>query len=309
MIWQPFPDELGDADLVILQQENRILSNYPMLLGRLWMQRKVAYWGHGVNFQSAAPNGLREQWKKVMLKHVDWWFAYTNRTVDILCQAGYPRNRITCLDNAIDNESFSRDLTMVEGAQVEELRNSIDAPEGAPVGLFCGSLHREKRLDYMIAAADRVRKACRDFHLVVIGDGPCADEISVAARTRPWLHWVGSRKGAEKAAWFKLADIVVNPGLVGLHILDSFCAGTPMVTTADARHSPEIAYLEHGVNGLVVHGEPEQYAAAVIALLNDRARLEALKKAALQDASTYSLDKMVGRFASGIERCLSGPAP
>ena len=62
------------------------------------------------------------------------------------------------------------------------------------VGLFCGSLHREKRLDYMIAAADRVRKACRDFHLVVMGDGPCADEISVAARTRPWLHWVGSRK-------------------------------------------------------------------------------------------------------------------
>ena len=55
-----------------------------------------------MNFQSAAPNGLREQWKKVMLKHVDWWFAYTNRTVDILCQAGYPRNRITCLDNAIE---------------------------------------------------------------------------------------------------------------------------------------------------------------------------------------------------------------
>ena len=38
------------------------------------------------------------------------------------------------------------------------------------------------------------------------------------------------KKGREKAAWFKLASVVLNPGLVGLHILDSFWAGVPMVT-------------------------------------------------------------------------------
>lgn len=307
LVWQPFPADLRDADLVVVMQESRILSNYPLLLGRLWSPRRVAYWGHGVNFQSDAPAGLREKWKQMMLKRVDWWFAYTEMTVDILRRAGYPQKRITCLDNAIDNEAFERDLASVPDAQLQAMRVEIDAPEGAPVGLFCGSLYPDKRLDYMIAAADRIQAALPDFRLGVIGDGPSGGEIRAAAETRPWLKWLGVRKGLEKAAWFKLADVVINPGLVGLHILDSFCSGTPMITTAESRHSPEIAYLQDGVNGLVVHGEAARYADAVVALFNDRSRLEAIKRAALNDARHYTLDNMVKQFADGIERCVAMP--
>ncbi|MBU1397246.1 MAG: glycosyltransferase family 4 protein [Gammaproteobacteria bacterium] len=305
LVWQPFPADLHDADLVVVMQENRILSNYPLLLARLWSPRRVAYWGHGVNFQSDAPAGLREKWKQTLLNRVDWWFAYTGMTVDILRRAGYPQKRITCLDNAIDNEAFERDLAGVTDAQLQEMRVEIDAPVGAPIGLFCGSLYPDKRLDYMIEAADRIHAALPAFRLVVIGDGPSAVEIRAAAETRPWLKWLGVRKGQEKAAWFKLADVVINPGLVGLHILDSFCSGTPMITTAESRHSPEIAYLRDGVNGLVVHGEAARYADAVIALFNDRPKLEAIKQAALRDAEHYTLDNMVKRFAEGIELCVA----
>jgi glycosyltransferase involved in cell wall biosynthesis len=183
----------------------------------------------------------------------------------------------------------------------------MDAPAGAPIGLFCGSLYPDKRLAYLIAAVDHIHTVMPSFRLVVIGDGPSAGDIRTASKTRPWLKWVGVRKGLEKAAWFKLADVVINPGLVGLHILDSFYSGTPMITTAESRHSPEIAYLEDGVNGLIVRGDASQYADAVIALFNDRARLEKIKQAALHDATRYTLDNMVNRFADGIERCLSMP--
>jgi glycosyltransferase involved in cell wall biosynthesis len=305
IVWQPFPSDLRDADLVVVMQENRILSNYPLLLSRLWSPRRVAYWGHGVNFQSDAPAGLREKWKQMLLTRVDWWFAYTQMTADILHRAGYPQERITCLDNAIDNEAFERDLASVTDAQLQALRVEIDAPEGAPVGLFCGSLYPDKRLDYMFEAADRIHAALPAFRLVVIGDGPSASEIRVAMETRPWLKWLGVRKGLEKAAWFKLADVVINPGAVGLHVLDSFCSGAPMITTAESRHGPEIAYLEDGVNGLVVRGEASRYADAVIALFNDRSKLDAIKQAALRDAQRYTLDNMVNQFAEGISRCLS----
>lgn len=305
LVWQPFPAELRDADLVVVMQENRILSNYPLLLSRLWSPRRVAYWGHGVNFQSDAPGGLREKWKQMMLTRVDWWFAYTEMAADIVRRAGYPQKRITCLDNAIDNEAFERDLASVTDAQIRMMRAEIDAPEGAPVGLFCGSLYPDKRLDYMIEAADRIHAALPGFRLVVIGDGPSAGEIRAAAETRPWLKWVGVRKGPEKAAWFRVADVVINPGAVGLHVLDSFCSGTPMMTTAESRHGPEVAYLKDGINGLVVRGEADRYADAVVALFNDRTRLEALKQAALGDARHYTLDNMVNRFAEGIERCVS----
>ena len=307
LVWQPFPADLRDADLVVVMQENRILSNYPLLLSRLWSARKVAYWGHGVNFQSHAPAGLRERWKRMTLTRVDWWFAYTETSAEIVRRVGYPAERITCLNNAIDNEAFERELMQVTDAQLHAMRLLIDAPEGAPVGLFCGSLYPDKRLDFMINAADRIQAALPAFRLVVIGDGPSADVIRTAMATRPWLKWQGVRKGVEKAAWFRLADGVINPGAVGLHVLDAFCSGTPMMTTAEARHGPEIAYLRDGQNGLVVHGGEERYADAVIALFNDRAKLDAIKQTALQDGQRYTLNNMVGRFADGITQCLTTP--
>lgn len=97
----------------------------------------------------------------------------------------------------------------------------------------------------------------------------------------------------EKAAWFRLADVVINPGAVGLHVLDSFCSGTPMITTDEARHGPKIAYLLGGVNGRIVHGGTDRFAKAVIALFNDRAKLESIKQAALRDTQHYTLDNMV----------------
>lgn len=307
LVWQPFPWDVRDADLVVVMQENRILSNYPLLLGRLWSPRKVAYWGHGVNFQSEAPTGLREKWKQALLTRVDWWFAYTEMTAEIVRRAGYPSDRITCLDNAIDNDTFIRELANVDSEQIRSLRMQIDASKESPVGLFCGSLYPDKRLDYMIAAADLIHAAVPGFRLVVIGDGPSANEIRSAAESRPWLNWVGVRKGREKAAWFRLADVVINPGAVGLHVLDSFCSGTPMITTAESRHGPEVAYLKNGANGLVVRGDAKNYADEVIALFRDREKLAAIQRAALDDARYYTLDNMVSRFVDGIERCINMP--
>lgn len=307
LIWQPLPPSLKDADLVVLMQENRILSNYPLLLARLWSDRRVGYWGHGVNFQSAAPNGLRERWKRLLLTRVDWWFAYTEMTVNILQRSGYPAEKITQLDNTIDNQAFERDLAAVSDVQIQSLRREIDAPDGAPVGLFCGSLYADKRLGYMVDAADRIHSTLPAFRLLVIGDGPNADEIRNAMTTRPWLKWLGVRKGMNKAACFRVADVVINPGAVGLHVLDSFCSGVPMITTAESRHGPEVAYLKDGVNGLVVKGGVDRYAESVVDLLNDPVRLSLIKRAALHDADRYTLTNMVERFADGLARCLAMP--
>ncbi len=304
VLWQPFPIQHRDAGLVIVMQENRLLSNYPWLFLRGLHKAKVGYWGHGRNFQTRHPTGLLEKWKQFLVGRVDWWFAYTELTKDILLTDGYPDERITVLDNAIDNEGFVADLGSISDTRLAELRGELDLPESAQIGLYCGSLYPDKRLDYMLAAADQIKALLPKFHLLIIGDGPSAAEIKDAAVSRPWLHWVGVRKGLEKAAYFRLAHLVLNPGLVGLHVLDSFCAGVPMVTTSDARHSPEIAYLKDGENGLIVQGDALAYASAIIGLLQNPLRYAQLQAGALAGAQRYTLQNMVERFADGIERCL-----
>jgi glycosyltransferase involved in cell wall biosynthesis len=307
ILWQPFPGSLGDADLVVVMQENRILSNYPWLLSRWWSARKVAYWGHGKNLQSDVPAGLREKWKAFLLTRVDWWFAYTEMTVDILCQAGYPAHRITCLNNAIDTENFKTDLASWSADDIVAEKSRLGIAPNAPVGIFCGSLYPDKRLDLLVAAADRVRKAAPQFSLLVMGDGPSMPQLQDAAESRAWLYPMGVRQRREKALYFRMADVMLNPGAVGLHIVDSFCGGQVMVTTRNARHGPEVAYLSDGKNGVYGGDTPETYSRAVLALLQNPARLQAMKAAALADGECYTMQNMVHRFAEGIESALRAP--
>ncbi|MBK1678913.1 glycosyltransferase family 4 protein [Rhodocyclus tenuis] len=306
LVWQPFPAVLKDADLVVVMQENRILSNYPLLIGRIWSTQKIAYWGHGKNFQSDAPAGLREKWKDFLLSRVDWWFAYTEMTVDILRRAGYPQRQITCLDNAIDSSGFKADLAAWTAGELAAERARLGIAADSPVGLFCGSLYPDKRLDLLIAAADLIRREVPDFALLLIGDGPSMPQMREAAATRPWLHLLGVKKGREKALYFGMGDVMLNPGLVGLHIVDAFCSGLVMMTTTTARHSPEVAYLRNGINGMAAGDTAEAYSRAVLDIITDPERLAGMKRAAVADSDRYTLENMVRRFADGIEAALHG---
>lgn len=304
LVWQPMPKEVRDSDLIIVMQESRILSNYPLLLSRLFTRRKVAYWGHGRNFQSDLPSGLRERWKRVLLTRIDWWFAYTQMTVDILKNADYPIEKITSLENAIDTNSFKIDLSSWNESEVLAARERFGIDRDSPVGVFCGSLYPDKKLELLISSADWIKAKIPSFSMLVIGDGPSMPFMKECVATRPWIHLLGVKKGREKALYFRAGDVILNPGLVGLHIVDAFCSGLVMVTTRTARHSPEVAYLEDGVNGLMTEDSVESYGGAVLDLLSDKERLARMKAAALADSNRYTVDNMVKRFADGIESAL-----
>jgi L-malate glycosyltransferase len=308
LLWQPFPARHRDYDLVILVQENRILSNYPFLLARPFRKAQVAFWGHGRNFQSREPESVRERWKSWLLTKVDWWFAYTRITCDVLASGGFPEDRITCLNNAIDNDAFLGDLDRVTPQLTAGVRAESGLAEGAPLGLYCGSLYPDKRLELLVDVAERIHEEVPAFRLVVVGDGPSRADLERRLAGKGWARCVGVKRGLEKAAYFKLASAILSPGAVGLHVLDAFCAGVPMFTTRNARHGPEIAYLEHGRNGFVLDDDAGEFARSVLALLQDgRSRAEAAA-AGRAAARTYTLRNMIANFAGGIEACLASRA-
>lgn len=305
IVWQPLPNNKLDADLVIVMQESRILSNYYLLLKRFLGKVKVAYWGHGINFQSQNPNGIREKWKELMLHKVDWWFAYTQLTCSIIEKAKYPTERTTCLNNAIDTTGFKSDLSDISDIEIQHTKNKLGILENDVVAIFCGSLYPDKKLDLLITSSDIIRSQYPNFSLLVIGDGPSMPELQQAAQTRPWLHILGVKKGKEKALYFRLANIMLNPGLVGLHIVDAFCAGLVLCTTASAKHSPEIAYLRNGENGLITADTADAYSFAILELISKPKLLASMQAHALADSDFYTLDNMVENFVTGITSCLA----
>jgi glycosyltransferase involved in cell wall biosynthesis len=94
------------------------------------------------------------------------------------------------------------------------------------------------------------------------------------------------------------------PGLVGLAVLDSFALQTPTVTTHYPFHSPEIEYLENGVNGIIAANTLQDYAQAVTDLLQNDAKRRQLVEGCKISATKYTIDQMVNNYAGGILKCL-----
>jgi glycosyltransferase involved in cell wall biosynthesis len=305
LIWQHLPDIANNCELLILMQENRILSNYHHIVKRNLTGKKIGFWGHGKNLQSTKPTGLKEQWKLKWLTSVDWWFAYTQSTVDYLVSQSFESNKTTCLNNAIDIKGFKDQIAAVTDIELKSVCDELGIEDNSTVGIYCGSLYKEKRLELMIDAADLIKSKIDNFYLIIIGDGPDADILHEAAKTRGWLSLVGVKKGQDKALYYRLSKLVLNPGLVGLHVLDAFSAGVPMITTIDALHSPEYDYLEHNVNGLVLSGTVAEYAEGIINLLNDEQLYLAMSARSINDSNKYTVEAMAENFANGIIHCLA----
>lgn len=239
-----------------------------------------------------------------MLTKVDWWFAYTNVSVSLVRDAGFTPDRITCLDNAIDSDGFRSDLRAVTDAEIQFAKSQLDIGPEQKIALFCGSLYPEKRLDLLVEAFDHARQSRADITLVVVGDGPSMPDLRQAATSRPWIKILGTKRGKEKALYYRLASFILNPGAVGLHILDAFCAGLVMISTRTAKHGPEVAYIRDGVNGFLVDDSAVEVGRAILRILDNPQHLAQMRAAALADADRYSLGNMVENFAQGLVRAL-----
>lgn len=305
---QPFiqrlPRRLRESqNLVILPHENWMVANSLGLAFRRPPTQLLGFWGHGANFQDPDGHGLRQRVKASTAHMADWWFAYTVLSVEHLRSIGFPRERITCLNNAVDTWQLSRWREEINDEEREVARRRLGL-QGRVTGVFIGSLHVHKRLNFLLDTADRLRDRTDDFELIIIGDGPLKPRLLAQASSRPWLKVVGHLQGRAKALHASLGHVILNPGMVGLGILDSFALGIPLMTTDCRIHSPEIAYLRPGANGLITRNELDAYVSEVASLLGDPERLHLLAEGCREDAGRYNIDEMAANFADGIRGAL-----
>lgn len=289
------------CDLVIIQQENKLLLNYLLNLLSLTGVKKVAYFGHGRNFQSRRPTGLSERLKRFWATKVDWWFGYTEETGSHIASLGFPANRISIFNNTVDTQGLLRMVKATSPERLEQLRCDLSLSIDH-TAIFVGSLYEDRRLPFLMEAADLIRTRVPDFNLVFVGGGQQLAALSDFSSSRPWVKVMGPRFHVEKVELMLLSKVLLMPGLVGLAVVDAGAAELPTITTAFPYHSPEIAYVKDGINGLIINDweNPQAYANAVSDLLTSPDRLRDMRQAALHMSQSLTTEAMAERFAEGV---------
>lgn len=302
LCWQPCIDFVKNSDLVIVEQANKNLINYWLLLNSVFSRQKIAFWGHGLNLQDSKKS-LGNLFKKTYIGACDWWFAYTSKVKEFLTEHNFAEDRITVVQNAINTNEIIKWHNEISAEEMAGLRLHLNI-NSDNIGIYCGGIYPEKRMPFLIEAAELIKKDVPDFQLVILGSGPDVALLKGLIRDKPWVRYLGPKFGREKIMLFKISKVFLMPGLVGLAILDAFAAETPLITSDFPYHSPEIEYLENGQNGIMSANNTKNYAQEVSRVLNDETLLHHLKNGCKKASAKYTLETMVHNFKEGIVKCL-----
>jgi N-acetyl-alpha-D-glucosaminyl L-malate synthase BshA len=145
--------------------------------------------------------------------------------------------------------------------------------------------------------------------LILVGDGPdrsAAEWLAHDLNINHRVHFLGKQDRVNEL--LPLADLMVMPSSLesfGLAALEAMACKVPAIAT---RVGGVSELIEDGVTGLLFPvGAVDEMAAAAIALLKDRPRLDAMRDAARKDAQKrFCASLVVPKYIKYYETVLAG---
>lgn len=190
-----------------------------------------------------------------------------------------------------------------------ELPELTGAPlESAPTVAYVGRLHEIKRIDNLIRAVAIVRERLPDVRLVIVGPGErhqrgleaLAAQLGVAGAVE-FRGYVAVEEKFRVLETAHVSALLSRSEGLPMAALEAMATGTPVVLS-EGCHLPEI----DGAAGLVVPGEPDDTAAALLALLTDDARRRALGEGARAFARDFRREVVMPRMLTLLDELAGG---
>jgi D-inositol-3-phosphate glycosyltransferase len=194
---------------------------------------------------------------------------------------------------------------------------SASRPARPPTLLFVGRLQPLKGPDVAVRTLAAVRRHIPDARLRIVGGASGAGRGSDPAELRRLATALGVGEAVtlepavdqgSLADVYRDADVLVAPSrseTFGLVALEAQACGLPVV----AADVPGLSAVVHG-GGLLVPGhDPDDHAAAVVAVLTDPARAAALARDGVATAAGATWDRSVDRLQRVYREVLAARVP
>jgi len=295
--------------IVICEGSFGYLTFWMLLLLRSILGYKLIAWSHGIenkHFFQQKP-GLKS---RLLMSALDWCDAvvfYSNkRKVKVESYVGHSEKHFVA-HNTLQTKKLLELQAELSLAGQTPIRKKLGWSEDFHV-IFVGRLLKDKRIDLLLQAFEHLSREI-NVGLHIVGKGPELQLVKDAQGRQSRVYYHGEvLEDRPLGEMLFAADLLVNPGYVGLSIVHGFCFGKPLVTCSPTVtgpfHSPEIEYLDDGANGLLCKSTAESIRDAVLSLLLNPSKLREFSASALKTAMVQcSEERFLNSYKEAIDFC------
>ena len=189
-------------------------------------------------------------------------------------------------------------------------RRLLGVGDARPLVLYVGRLDREKSVDRVLLAFERVASTVPAAQLVLVGQGTETERLRRMAEALPVaerIRFLGLRPHHSLAECYQAADVFLfasETETQGLVLAEAAACGLPAVAV-DAPGCDEV--VRDGDTGVLTKGNPAALAEAVIGLLLDPERRRAMARRAREMAERLfdvklQIDRTMAVYADAVAR-------
>jgi glycosyltransferase involved in cell wall biosynthesis len=291
---------MNNYDLIIIPISVPFFLNYKILLMSKLLGFKVGMYGMGINFQkkNSSQTSFLEKIRKLLYVNTSFAIVYTESIKDtLISKHGGDSKKLFVAPNTLDVHKIDAQIF-----DISITKKKLGIMDDQIVITFAGRLSSQKKPELLISVLEILHKKKLDVILLFIGDGELASDLKAISKEKKNIKFLGQLSEEETTDILKASDFSVMPGMSGLAIVHSFICKALYITVESNLHSPEIEYLKHGVNGLIIEPNEISLAETIEYFIKNPIKKNTIEEAAYNFAkNNLSLDYQVNGFMQAIK--------
>lgn len=194
--------------------------------------RKVLFWTHGFR---GVDQGLKKWIRILYFKYLsDGILLYGHFSRNLMIKYNFNPDKLFVIYNSLDAKKQFEIYDRVSLESICLKKQEIFSSPSSFTIIFIGRLVKGKKIMDVLRACNEIIKRGVSINCIIIGAGPEIDEIFTYIdhnELKNNVYLTGELYDeTEICKYFRMADLMVSPGNVGLNCIHSLAYGVPVLT-------------------------------------------------------------------------------
>lgn len=253
LLYNIFTFICGNYNTLVLMLNFTHLSTWLLLLTKIFHRKKIILWGQGISVKRYLKEEKNPDWKlKLMISLADGVWVYMDKECEQWRKI-FPKKKIVALHNTI---SGIEDISSYQSALSKEALKDKYGVLQETIFIYCARFTNPyRRVDVLLNTIEKLDPS--KFGFIIIGDGTLKPDFS---KYKNVYDFGAVYDKAIKQDLFTLSDIYLQPGWVGLSIVEAMAYGKPVFTlerSEETKQCVEYSYIKNEYNGLIFKTDEE----------------------------------------------------